>query len=346
MRNIPNSPLGRHIVVAACLVILVAGLKAAAAIVVPFLCALFLTVLGLPVLHWLMLRKVPKTIALILVLAAMLLLASAAVVVIGSAIAGFQGDLAGYSENLKALFERVRAWLSNHMEIAAPANDAIDPQVLLGYIGQAASQIGAVMSEVFIILLMVAFLLAESDTFGRRLLAWSDDQDATRERLERIGHGITQYFSIKIGLSALTGVLIGVLLKFSGVDYPALWAFLAFLLNFVPNIGSFLAAIPPLLLALVQPELAGNAVVTVAVGFVVVNVIIGNVLEPRLIGRGLDLSGLVVFLSLVFWGWVLGPIGMLLSVPLTMTSKIALEAFPEGQPIARLLGREVNSTPS
>lgn len=346
MRNTSNTSLGRHIVVAACLVIIVAGLKAAATIVVPFLCALFLTVLGLPVLHWLMRRKVPKAIALITVLAVLLLLASAAVVVIGSSIAGFQGDLGGYSDNLKALFERVRAWLGQHMEISAPANNAIDPQALLGYIGQAASQIGAVMSEVFIILLMVAFLLSESDTFGRRLLTWSSDEDATRERLERISEGITQYFSIKIGLSALTGILVGILLKISGVDYPALWAFLAFLLNFVPNIGSFLAAIPPLLLSLVQPELAASAAVTVVIGFVVINVVVGNVLEPRLMGRGLDLSGLVVFLSLVFWGWVLGPLGMLLSVPLTMTGKIALEAFPEGEPIAKLLGGAPRSKPS
>ena len=119
------------------------------------------------------------------------------------------------------------------------------------------------------------------------------------------------------------------------------WGFLAFLLNFVPSIGSILAAIPPVLLALVQPELGVGTAVAVASTLLAINFVIGNVMEPRFMGRGLDLSSLVVFLSLLFWGWVLGPIGMLLSVPLTATVKIILEAFPEGQPIARLLGAHI-----
>ena len=121
-----------------------------------------------------------------------------------------------------------------------------------------------------------------------------------------------------------------------GVDFPILWGLLAFLLNYVPTIGSIIAAIPPLLLALIQisPAAAG----AVGAGFVVINLIMGNAIEPRFMGKGLGLSTLVVFLSLVVWGWVLGPVGMLLSVPLTMTVKIALEANPNTQWLAHLLG--------
>jgi len=114
------------------------------------------------------------------------------------------------------------------------------------------------------------------------------------------------------------------------------------LLNFVPSIGSILAAIPPVLLALVQPELGVGSAILVASLLLLINFVIGNYLEPMFMGRGLDLSSLVVFLSLLFWGWVLGPIGMLLSVPLTATAKIILEAFPESRSIARMLGAHVD----
>ena len=119
-----------------------------------------------------------------------------------------------------------------------------------------------------------------------------------------------------------------------------LWGTLAFLLNYVPNIGSIIAAIPALLLALVQ--LGPGAVLWSAIGYLVVNNLVGNVIEPRFMGRGLGLSTLVVFLSLVFWGWVLGPVGMFLSVPLTMTLKIALDSSEETRWIAILLGPEVD----
>jgi predicted PurR-regulated permease PerM len=122
-----------------------------------------------------------------------------------------------------------------------------------------------------------------------------------------------------------------------------LWGLVAFLFNFVPNIGSIIAAVPALLLALVQlgpgPALAAGA------GYLVVNIVMGNVVEPRFMGRGVGLSTLVVFLSLVFWGWVLGPVGMLLSVPLTMVVKLALEANPETRWIAVLIGPDVEPEP-
>jgi predicted PurR-regulated permease PerM len=121
-----------------------------------------------------------------------------------------------------------------------------------------------------------------------------------------------------------------------GVDYPILWGLLAFLLNFIPTFGSILAAVPPVLLAVVQ--LGVGEAFFIAIFYVLVNVIVGSVLEPRFMGKGLDLSSLVVFLSLVFWGWILGPVGMLLSVPLTIMVKIALENSEDTRWIGVMLG--------
>jgi predicted PurR-regulated permease PerM len=139
----------------------------------------------------------------------------------------------------------------------------------------------------------------------------------------------------------VTGLVIWLWLTLIGVDFAALWAMLAFLLNFVPNIGSVIAAIPAVLLALVQLG-PGPALLTM-VGYMVVNVVIGSLIEPKIMGRGLGLSTLVVFVSLVFWGYVLGPAGMLLSVPLTMVLKIALDSNPQTRPAAILLGPEIEA---
>jgi predicted PurR-regulated permease PerM len=141
---------------------------------------------------------------------------------------------------------------------------------------------------------------------------------------------------IKTLISVVTGIIITIFLKIVGVHYAVLWGLVAFLLNFIPSIGSIIAAVPAILMALVQFNF-GTALI-VAVGYVVVNILIGSIIEPRVLGRGLGLSPLIVFLSLIFWGWLLGPVGMLLSIPLTIMIKIALDTQPNTKWIATLLG--------
>ena len=156
---------------------------------------------------------------------------------------------------------------------------------------------------------------------------------------QKFAVGVNQYLAIKSMVSLGTGILVALWMWLLDVDYPVLWGTLAFLFNYIPNIGSFLAAIPACLLAYV---LHGFGVAAIAIaGFVAINTGIGNLLEPRLMGRSLGLSTLVVFVSLVFWGWVLGPVGMVLSVPLTMILRIALESRAETRWLAVLLGPEV-----
>jgi predicted PurR-regulated permease PerM len=151
-------------------------------------------------------------------------------------------------------------------------------------------------------------------------------------------HSVKRYMAVKTGISVFTGICIGAWTAILGVDYPFMWGLLAFLLNFVPNIGSIIAAVPAVLLALVQ--LGPWSALLVAIGYFVVNFTVGSVIEPRVMGRSVGLSTLVVFLSLVFWGWVLGLVGMLLSVPLTMTVKIAMENHRDTRWLAILLGSE------
>ena len=123
---------------------------------------------------------------------------------------------------------------------------------------------------------------------------------------------------------------------FFNVDYPLLWALIAFLFNYIPNIGSILAALPALLLVSVTHTFVD--LTSILLGYIVINILIGNIIEPKYMGKKLDLSSLIVFVSLIFWGWVLGPVGMLLSIPLTMIVKIAAENNNKTKWISTLLG--------
>ena len=140
---------------------------------------------------------------------------------------------------------------------------------------------------------------------------------------------------IKTGTSLATGMIATIWLSIIGVDYPLLWGFLTFLFNYVPTIGSIIAAVPPTLLALIQ--MGFFPAFLTGIGYVVINLTIGSILEPRFMGKGLGISTLLVILSLIFWGWVFGPIGMVLSVPLTMTIKIALSNFEQTKWVSTLM---------
>ena len=134
---------------------------------------------------------------------------------------------------------------------------------------------------------------------------------------------VQRYLAIKTVTSLVTGLLVGVWVGMMGLDFAVVWGLVAFMLNYIPNIGSIVAAVPAVLLAVIQ--LGVGPGIAVALGYLVINITMGNLVEPALLGRSLGLSTLVVFLSLIFWGWMWGTVGMLLSVPLTMMTKIFLE---------------------
>jgi predicted PurR-regulated permease PerM len=200
------------------------------------------------------------------------------------------------------------------------------------------SGFSSVLGNVFLLLLTVVFMLSEGPGFTKKLHVAFNDSATTEKRLDHFIKIVNQYMAIKTIISLATGIIIGFFLWLLGVDFFVLWALLAFLLNYIPNIGSIIAAVPAVILTFLQLGV-GHASIVVAL-FVGVNMVMGNVIEPRFMGRSLGLSTLVVFLSLIFWGWLLGMVGMLLSVPLTMILKIALENSEEGRWFAILLSSE------
>ena len=217
-------------------------------------------------------------------------------------------------------------------------NDYFDPGTAIQIIGNTLSGLKNVLTNTFLIILTVLFLLMEASGFPLKIKRAFPDSEDLFSKIKSFFDGFNRYLAIKTTTSILTGCLIYLWLLFFNIDFPVLWGILAFMLNFVPNVGSILAAIPAVLLGIIQ--FGFLKAFFVLLGFLIVNIVLGGILEPRFLGKGLGLSPLIVFISLVFWGWVLGPVGMLLSVPLTMIVKIALENNPNTKWISIIIGSE------
>ena len=224
------------------------------------------------------------------------------------------------------------------MSTKQPAKETatFNPGWVMNLVGGIFSALSTVLTNTFLILLTVVFILLEAADFPKKLRIFLKNPERALSAIEKFSRNANRYLVIKTLISATIGVVIWLWLLIIGVDSPLLWGMLSFLLNYVPNIGSIIAALPVALLALVQLGV-GSALLTI-LGFVVVHIVVGNIIEPKLMGKGLSLSTLVVFLSMVFWGWVLGPIGMILSVPMTSLVKIALEGYEETRGLAIMLG--------
>lgn len=327
----------RVLLMAACLVVVMAGLRAAATLLVPFTVALFFAVLSLPMLTWLERRRVPRVPAvLITVMADLLILVALALLVSGS-VQGFAEAVPRYRLMLNTMAADLAVVLEERgiEGVTLVPQEWLKPGEVMDMV--AATLLGAVrvLSNVLLVVLTIVFILLEVTGFPGKLARAFGVSEADLVRFSRITSEVQRYLGFKTLVSLATGLLAGLVTAAAGVDFPVLWGLVAFLLNYVPNIGSIIAAVPPVLLALIQFGV-GRALV-VALAYMAINMTLGNFLEPQLMGRKLGLSTLVVFCSLVFWGWLWGPIGMLLSVPLTMVVKIMLEHTEDLRWVAVLL---------
>ena len=201
--------------------------------------------------------------------------------------------------------------------------ELVNPSAVVNLLGGTLGALAGLLQDAFLVLLAVIFILIEAAGFRHKLRVAFGDRGGNLERLGQMAQQVQKYLAVKTVVSLGTGFLAFAWVWVLGIDFPLMWGLVAFLFNYIPNIGSIVAAVGPSVLALVQVDL-GRALV-VASGYVALNIAFGNILEPTLLGRKLGMSVLVVFASLVFWGWVWGAMGLLLAVPITMTFKIAFE---------------------
>ncbi len=333
-----TSRAARYLATAGWLVIVVAGMRAAESILVPLLLAIFIALLCAPPVIWLERRGFPTGISVTLVIIFVILLGVGIGAIAGTSLSEFTIALPRYQEKLDRQLAALLQF-AQKMGVKVSADELlhyVDPSAAMRLGAQMLSGLGQWLSNSFLILLTVVFILFEVSTFPRKIVAISGEAEGPLGPFSKFANGIYEYLGIKTLVSLATGIVVAVWLGLLGVDFPLLWGLLAFILNYRPNLGSIIAAAPAVLLASVQFGI-GRALL-VALGYVAINVVFGNLVEPRWMGRRLGLSTLTIFLSLVFWGWVLGPVGMILSVPLTMIFKIVMESHDDTRWVAILIG--------
>jgi predicted PurR-regulated permease PerM len=336
---VQNRAIGlRVLITGASLCVVIAGLREAGPILVPVLFSAFLAVLAVPPVNWLQSKKLPDWLAVTIVFLGVIGTFVVVSMLIGNSIASFSENLPEYQARLASMMAGGITWLeAQGIEVSTDSLLAqIDASQAADFAGTMVASIGSLLSNTAFVLMTTVFILAEAAGFPRKLQLVLGDSEAGLEHFGGIVRDIQEYLSIKTEISLVTGVLAWLLCWVVGVDYPALWGVIAFLLNYVPNLGSIIAAVPPLLLGFVQ--FGWERSLVLLIGYLAINTIMGNIIEPRVMGKRLGLSSLVVFLSLVFWGWVWGPLGMFLSVPLTMVVKILLENSDDLKWVAVLLG--------
>ncbi len=336
-----NSQTGIHFLfIAAALIIIIWGINQAQSVLVPFLFAVFLAILGTPLVLWLERKRIPSVVAVLIVVTGMITILLIVGGLVGTSLNGFIDSLPSYQQRMHEQVSSLKALLANKGIRVTDKMlfEYINPNAMMRMAVGMIGGLGSALSNIILILLTITFILLEASSFPVKLRAVLGDPQQSFPQFTRFVDDIKRYMIIKTVISLTAGILIGIWLSVLGVDSPVLWGFLAFLLHYVPNVGFIIAAIPAVILTLVQ--LGFGSAALAAAGYLAISFILGNVVEPRLMGRRLGLSTLVVFLSLIFWGSLLGLIGVVLCIPFTMTLKFACENNKSTRWIAVLLGPE------
>lgn len=334
-----NSP----IVILASAVIVIAGLKVAGSILIPFLLAAFIAVLTMPFVRWINKFKVPEAIGVLFVLLFLLML----VLLIGSFIGGtvnaFYKDIPLYEARFHSLTSHYIALLNSYGFEISESNlrQFMNPGQMMKTATMVLNSLRGMLTTTLLILLIIMFMLLEGSGLPDKLKRAFGENTRVLQHFQTVSKSVQFYLVLKTIISVVTGILVWLGLVWLDVPYASLWGVIAFLLNYIPTIGSIVAAIPAIIIALITIDAVTASLV--AVLYTVINTLLGSILEPRLMGNSLGISPLVVFGSLVFWGWLWGPIGMILCVPLTMVLKIIFETNPSSEWLAILLGGKSNT---
>lgn len=317
--------------------VIIVILKYASDLLVPLLIAIALSIVLLPLLKFFVNKGIPKIVALLIIIVVVLIPTVVLGGYIGEEVKSFVGNFQETKQQFNASLEHF-SQLSAKLGIPISHSDLlsmVDKSNFTQVIQNLASQAGAQFSNVFLIFFSVAFILMESEFFYNKMMKVTELYGGDIDNVMQIIQKIKSYFLLKVKTSLITGAWIFFVLWYYDVEYAYLWAVLTFFLNFIPVVGSIIAALPPVVMTFIDQ----NAMTSlwVALWYLVVNTVIGNILEPRIMGKGLGISALVIFISMTFWGWIFGPVGMILSAPLTMIVQFIFSQYKETEWIAIML---------
>ncbi|MEE3776685.1 AI-2E family transporter [Campylobacter sp. CX2-4080-23] len=326
-----------NLVAIASFVIIIGGLSLASSIVVPFLLAVFIAIIIYPILELMSKIHINRFFAFIILIgicgSGLWFLGS----VVASAILKFSTDLPLYKTKIDMFIDKLILYVKDRADIDISNNilSFINIDKLITTTSNLLLQTGSLVTQSFLVFLLLAFILFESQIFKDKVAYFATKDPTTLHIANTFISNLKRYLAIKTISSIATGVIVWGFLVLFDVPHALLWAILAFILNYIPTIGSIIAAIPAILVSLAVNGLSVTLWLTLI--YLMVNVAIGNFIEPKFLGKGLGISTLVVILSLLFWGFVFGIGGMFLAVPLTMSIKIALDANPRTKFISVLL---------
>jgi predicted PurR-regulated permease PerM len=313
-----------------------AALKVASHIVNIILLATFLTAVSLAPLTWLKKKGLPKILANFIVIISVVVIVGLIGLLIGEYINNFLDKLPFYQEKFRQFWINTVNFLAAHGLIENSDTltlDTINKGKLLPMAAPIASGFSSIVSGAIIIFILFIFMIMESEIFSKKLMYISAKSS---KDVSKIIKQLRNYFGIKTLTSLFTGITIALMLYFIDIEFWVLWGFLAFILNFIPSIGSFIAAIPAVILAfLMHGPFEGFITI---IGYFVLNTLIGNVIEPQLMGKNLGISPLIVFFSMIFFGYILGPIGMLIATPLAIIIKIIFDSREVTRNLGILIG--------
>jgi len=317
-------------------VVVLVGMHLSAPILNPIFFAVVLTLLFSPVYSWLRRHGLPTPLALVVMLAGLTILFVALFFILGASIARFSGRVGFYVTQLDVDLNNLDALLERLGLTNVDLQEVVKPSALADALGVVLSGIAGFLSDLFLILMITLFLLGEGPAMMNRLRASAGRDNPQVERLTTVGQSVVRQFGLRAIVNLVTAAGVTVLLLVLGVDFPLLWGILTFFLSFVPYIGLVLAVAPAVVLALA--EFGVTKALLVIAGVVVINVLAENVLSPMLMGRGLNLSPTVVFLSFIIWAWLLGGPGAFLALPITLFVAVMFDTFPETRWLASIIG--------
>lgn len=328
------------LIYAAAGIIVIAGLKIGAPILNPILMAVFFSVIIFHPINWLKKKGVNGVLSILIVVLGLLIVVFAMGGVVTRSIIQFSQNLPYYKNELHEMVRSSLHLLSGYGLDVSPDQVAenVNAESAFGYASKFVTSIGGVLGQITLLVLVAAFILGETNSFPIKLKAVLKDPDVSLGNITVISKNIRYYLGIKTVTGLIGGTSIAIVLFVMHVEYAIIWGILVLLMRYIPNIGSVIAAIPIMLFVLIQNGLSGVLYVGIAYG--AINFVLGQIVEPKFLAKGMNLSTLAVFLSLVFWGWILGDVGMLLAVPITMAMKISLETRDNSRWMAIMLGSE------
>jgi AI-2 transport protein TqsA len=329
--------LGRVLIVLASVVVVLAGVHVAAGpILNPILFALVFALIFSPVYGWLG-RRLPTLLALLIMVIGLLALVFGLIILFSTSLSRLTAELSSYSAQWDVQLARLQAGLDGLGMSQIDLSSVFSPSTIATAFGTIVAAILSFLRDMFLILVLVLFFLLEGPAMVHRLQASVEEEQHPRvERLFALGQGVVRQFNLRAIVNLATSTGVTLLLLLLGVEYPLLWGVLTFFLSYVPYLGLIAATVPPMLLALAESGFLWAALV--ALGFTVINVLAENALSPILMGRGLSLSPTLVFLSFIFWIWLLGAPGAFLAMPLTLFVVVMLSTYPEARWLASLMG--------